>query len=177
MADTAAIEDADKPIEAPVPQSLAEDLIAKRESLSEKREPKIFDLPGYGSALQVKYRVLTRTESKEARGLVFKLAQVGEENADIIGMCKALSLACVAFYQEKDGESVLLNEARGLGDDPIRWGDKRLVGLLALDVDLTKLRAREVIEAILVKPELIEIHHNQVTNWSDRALEADDADF
>jgi hypothetical protein len=178
MADPAAIEDAvsDEPAPAVEPKSIAEDLVAKREQLSKEREPKIFDLPGYGSALQVKYRVPTRTEAKEAKGLVFKLASAGEENADIVGMCKLLSLACVAFFEEKDGESVLLNESRGLGDAPIRWGDQRLADLLGIEVE-GKLRARFLIEEVLATPERIEIHHNQVTNWADRALEADDADF
>lgn len=166
----------DTPTNAAAPTSIAEDLVAAREKLSEEREPKIFDLPGYGSKLQVKYRVPTRTETKEAKGLVFKLASAGEENADIVGMCKLLSICCVAFYEEKDGESVLLNESRGLGDAPIRWGDERLATLLGIEVD-GKLRARFVIEEVLATPERIEIHHNQVTNWADRALEADDADF
>lgn len=160
----------------PAPSSIAEDLVAAREKLSEERAPKIFDLPGYGSKLQAKYRVPTRAETKEAKGLVFKLASAGEESADIIGMCKLLSLTCVAFYEEKDGESVLLNVSRELGDAPIRWGDQRLADLLAIEVD-GKILARHVIEQVLATPERIEIHHNQVANWSDRALEADDADF
>jgi hypothetical protein len=167
---------ADDAPKAPAPTSIAEDLVAKREELTKEREPKIFDLPGYGSALQVKYRVPTRAETKEAKGLVFKLASAGEENADIVGMCKLLSLTCVAFYEEHNGESVLLNESRGLDDAPIRWGDQRLADLLAIEID-GKLKARHVIEGVLATPERIEIHHNQVTNWADRALEADDADF
>lgn len=165
-----------EPAATPAPASIAEDLVAQRDRLSEEREPKIFDLPGYGSKLQVKYRVLTRQESKECKGVVFKLAAAGEENADIIGMCKTLAIACVAFYEEVDGESVLLNESRDLGEGPIRWGDERLAQLLDVEIE-GRLKARSVIEGVLVKPELIEIHHNQVTNWSDRALEADDADF
>jgi hypothetical protein len=167
----------DTPTIDSAPTCIAEDLVAKREKLTEEREPKIFDLPGYGSALQAKYRVPTRAETKEAKGLVFKLASAGEENADIVGMCKLLSLTCVAFYEEEeDGESVLLNESRSLGDSPIRWGDQRLADLLAIEVE-GKLMARYVIEQILGTPERIEIHHNQVTNWADRALEADDRDF
>lgn len=172
MADPAA----STPASEQAPQSIAEDLVAAREQLSKEREPKIFDLPGYGSKLQVKYRVPTREETKEAKGLIFKLASAGEDNADIVGMCKTLATACVAFYEEVDDESVLLNISRGLGDAPLRWGDERLAALLGIEFE-GKIRARSMIEAILVKPELIEIHHNQVTNWSDRALEADDADF
>lgn len=180
MADFAATD----PAAEQAPQSIAEDLVAVREGLSEEREPKIFDLPGYGSKLQAKYRVPTREETKEAKGLVFKLASAGEENADIIGMCKLLSLTCVAFYEEIDGESVLLNQSRDRGDALIRWGDERLAALLAIDID--KIKARKMIEEVLapVDPESgtrslerIEIHHNQVTNWADRALEAGDRDF
>ena len=170
MAETATPDPAEKPA------SIAEDLIAARERMSEEREPKIFDLPGYGSKLQVKYRVPTREETKEAKGLVFKLASAGEENADIVGMCKTLAVACLGFYEEVDGESVLLNETRKVGDAPIRWGDDRLAELLGIEVD-GKVRARKMIEEVLVTPERIEIHHNRVTNWADRALEADDADF
>src|SRR5690348_6751021 len=96
----------------PAPQSIAEDLVATRDELKKTVEPKIFDLPGYGSKLQVKYKAFERTATKESRGLTFRLAQAGEENADIIGMCKALSLACIAFYEEVDGASVLLNVSR-----------------------------------------------------------------
>lgn len=177
MADTAAIEDAigEEP-KAAAPQSIAEDLVATREELVKDVEPKIFDLPGYGPKLQVKYNAFERNATKESRGLTFRLAQAGEENADIIGMCKGLALACVAFYQEVDGESVLLNEARGLGDEPIRWGDRRLANLLGIETD-DNLRARQVIEGVLPKPELIEIHHSEVAGWSDRALARIDADF
>ena len=175
----------DTPMPDAAPASIADDLIAKREALTQTREPKIFDLPGYGSALQAKYRAPERDEVKEAKGLVFKLASAGEENADIVGMCKLLSLTCVAFYEERDGKSVLLNESRGLGDAPIRWGDERLANLLKIEID-GKVRARRIIEEVLapLDPETgkrslerIEIHHSVVTNWADRALEADDADF
>ena len=158
------------------PSCIAEDLVATRDELVKEVEPKIFDLPGYGPKLQVKYNVFGRTATKESRGLTFRLAQAGEENADIIGMCKSLSLACVAFYEEKDGESILLNVARGLGEEPIRWGDRRLADLLGIEAD-DKLRARQIIEGVLPKPELIEIHHSEVTSWSDRALARIDADF
>ena len=167
---------ADFAADAPAPASIAEDLIATRDELTKEVEPKIFDLPGYGPKLQVKYNVFERTATKESRGLTFRLAQAGEENADIIGMCKALTLACVAFYEEVDGKSVLLNESRGLGDDPVRWGDERLAALLGIEID-GKLKARTVIEGVLPKAELIEIHHSEVSGWSDRALARLDADF
>lgn len=172
MADTAELD----PAPTQAPSCIADDLVAQRDELTKEIEPKTFDLPGYGPKLQVKYNVFERTATKESRGLTFRLAQAGEENADIIGMCKALALACVAFYQEVDGESVLLNEARGLGDEPIRWGDRRLADLLGIETD-DKLKARAVIEGVLPKPELIEIHHSEVAGWSDRALARIDADF
>jgi hypothetical protein len=167
---------ADDAEQALAPASIAEDLVAARDALTEEVEPKTFDLPGYGPKLQVKYNVFERTDTKESRGLTFRLAQAGEENADIIGMCKALTLACVAFYEEVDGESVLLNETRSLGDDPIRWGDERLANLLGIETG-PKLKARDVMEGVLPKPELIEIHHSEVSGWSDRALARLDADF
>lgn len=172
MADSAEL----APVSEQARSCIAEDLVATRDELVKEVEPKIFDLPGYGPKLQVKYDAFGRTATKESRALTFRLAQAGEENADIIGMCKGLALACVAFYQEVDGKSVLLNEARDLGDEPIRWGDQRLADLLGIETG-KDLKARQVIEGVLPNPELIEIHHSEVTGWSDRALARIDADF
>jgi hypothetical protein len=157
--------------------SLRDSLLATRNRLTEEREPKVFELPGYGKDLQVKYRVLTRQERKEALGGVVKLAQAGEERAAERGMCSTLAKACVGFYTEQDGKTVSLNEAEGLGEDLIRWGDERLAELFGMDVSAGSLRAREVIEYVLGTDDILELHHGQIDRWMDQVLKADDEDF
>src|SRR6185312_3798250 len=129
MADDAPIDSA--PSEAP--KSLAAELRADRERLTEEREPHIFDVPGYGEKLAVKYRVLKHEEIKEIQGGIARRAAAGEENAVLIGFCQTLARACVGLYTKRDGEYVALQEAEDLGADPIRWGDERLAGVFGLE--------------------------------------------
>lgn len=161
--------------DTPTTQSLADSLRQSRERLTEEREPRLFELPGYGKDLQVKYRVLSRAEKKESMKLVFTQAQAREERAAEKGMCSTLAKACVGFYTERDGKVVPLNEAEGLGDELIRWGDARLVELFAMNKD--EPRAREVIEYVLPDDDVLELHHNEVSGWMERVLGADDEDF
>lgn len=157
--------------------SLRDQLVQTRNQLTKEREPKVFELPGYGKDLQVKYRVLTRQERREVMGQVVKLAQAGESRPAERGMCSTLAKACVGFYTERDGKLVSLNEAEALGDDPIHWGDERLAELFGMDTTAGSLRAREVIEYVLGTDDILEIHHGQVDRWLDQVLEADDEDF
>lgn len=157
------------------PRSLREDLRAKRSRLGEKRPPKIFDLPGYGEALAVKYRVLDPEEVKEIRGGIATRASAGEDNAVLIGLCSTLARACVGFYTKRGNAYVPLEEAEGLGEGAILWGDERLAELF--DLEGEKLRAREIIESVIPDEILIEGHHTRVTMWMEQARGADDADF
>ena len=157
-------------------QSLADSLRSKRERLTEEIEPRTFELPGYGKELQVKYRPLKREERKEILSAVLRLAQAGEDRSAENGFCRTLARACVGFYTERDGETVLLNKAEDLGDDPIGWGDERLAKLFGMEVD-GKPRAREVIEYVLGNDDHLEEHHNEVSRWMERGAIEADADF
>ena len=92
-------------------------------------------------------------------------------------MCSTLARACLGFYTERDGETVLLNEAEDLGEDVILWGDERLATLFDMEV-AGKLRARNVIEYVLGQDDdILEAHHNQVSSWMERSTEAINEDF
>lgn len=152
--------------------SPVDDLLHMREKIGREREPKLFDLPVYGKALQAKYRVLSRTERKEAQGFVFKLVKAGEERPVEIGYCKTLALACVGIFTE--GKPV--NKAWGLGDEPVLWGDPRLAAQFKMGN--ASPNAREIIEYVFNgDDDALEEHHNEVSRWMEQSWETDDSDF
>jgi hypothetical protein len=156
--------------------SLRDELLADRDKITAEREPKLFELPGYGEKLQVKYRPLAREERKEITAAIFKHAQAGEERNAERGMASTLAKTCVGFYTDRGDGVVPLNEAEGLGDDLIHWGDERLAGLFDF-TPTTGSKARETIEYVLGNDDVLELHHNQVTNWMGQIGGVDDADF
>lgn len=156
--------------------SLRDELLADRDRITADREPKLFELPGYGEKLQVKYRPLTREERKEITSAIFKHAQAGEERNAERGMASTLAKTCVGFYTDRGAGVVPLNEAEGLGDDLIHWGDERLAGLFDF-TPTSGSKARETIEYVLGTDDVLELHHNQVTNWMGQIGGVDDADF
>lgn len=156
--------------------SLSDSLLELRARIGKERKPKLFELPVYGKALQAKYRVLSRGERKETLKEVFRLAQAGEKRTAERGYCMTLSRACVGLYTEENGETVSLNEAWDLGDEPILWGDERLAERLGMEKP--KPRAREIIEFVFNSDDdALEEHHNEVSRWMEQSWEADDSDF
>jgi hypothetical protein len=166
--------------DAPKPISLADELAATREKLSEERKPKLFELPGYGPKLQVKYKVVDYDSVNEIGDKVGE--QIRSEQIDdavLAGLSDTLVAACVGFYTEVDGEVVPLEEAEGLGEGPIRWGDARLWSLLRLEAaEGETLRVRAAIRGILGNDKMLVVEHGQdVTRWMERARRQVDADF
>jgi hypothetical protein len=160
--------------------SLKDSLRSKRDQLSEEREPKLFEVPGYGAELQAKYRVLTPSEEADLEKQRFRMVQAEDENAAEVFRCGTLARACVGIFTEVEGAVVPLNEAEDLGDDPIHWGDPRLIELFGLEVDGT-VKARTMIEQIIgAGPEgekRVRAHFLDVAHWLDQGQEAADADF
>lgn len=156
--------------------SLVDALLQMRDKIGKEREPKLFELPVYGKALQAKYRALSREERKEAQKFVFKLVQAGEKRPAEFGYCKTLALGCVGLYTDEDGEAVPVNVAWELGDDPIRWGDERLARQFKMQE--ASPNAREIIEWVFNgDDDALEEHHNEVSRWMEQSWEADDSDF
>lgn len=160
--------------------SLAESLRNAREQLSEEREPKLFEVPGYGSKLQAKYRVLRPSEETDLEKQRFRMMQAEDDSAVDVFRCATLARACVGLYTEVDGNAVPLNEAEGLGDDPIHWGDERLAKVFGLELD-DSVKARTMIEEIVgAGPEgekRVRAHFLAVAQWLDQGQEASDEDF
>lgn len=166
------------------PTSLAEELAATRKKLSEERKPKLFELPGYGPKLQVKYKV---AEFDEVVEILEKIQeQVRSEQIDstpsakrVAELSDLLVSTCVGFYTEVDGKPVPLEEAEGLEGGPIRWGDDRLVTLLGIEPQPGEtLRVRAIIREVLGgKKALVTEHGTEVENWMERARKQVDSDF
>jgi len=157
--------------------SLADSLRAKRERLTEELEPKLFEVPGYGSELQVKYRPLSRDERKKIESSVLRAARNGEDRAAERGMCRTLGTACLAFYTMRDGELKLLNEAEGLGEDAIVWGDRRLAELFGMEIE-GEVVTRQIVEYVLGNDDdVLEEHCAEVVRWMERGRIEADADF
>jgi hypothetical protein len=156
---------------ADTPSSI-DQLLKLRSEIGKEREPKLFDLPVYGSALQAKYRVLSREERKDAQKQVFRMAQAGEDRVVERGYSITLTRACIGIYTD----GVPVEKAWDLGDEPVIWGDDRLAGQLGMDKPSP--RAREVIEFVFNDDDdALEAHHNEVTRWMEQSWETDDADF
>lgn len=165
---------------APKRTSLAEELAATREKLSEERKPKLFELAGYGPKLQVKYKVVDYDSVNEIGDKVGE--QVRSEQIDdavLAGLSDTLVAACVGFYTEVDGKVIPLEEAEDLGDGPILWGDSRLWSLLRLETQEGEtLPVRAAIRKILGDDKMLVIEHAQdVTRWMERARRQVDTDF
>jgi hypothetical protein len=160
--------------------SLAESLRTARDQLSEEREPKLFEVPGYGSKLQAKYRVLKPSEETDLEKMRFKMVQAEDDNALESFRCATLARACVGLFTEVDDKVVPLNEAEDLGDDPIHWGDERLAGVFGLDLE-PPIKARTMIEQVVgAGPEgekRVRAHFLAVAQWLDQGQEASDEDF
>jgi hypothetical protein len=166
--------------DAPKPMSLADELAATREKLAEERKPKLFELPGYGPDLQVKYKVVDYDSVNEIGDKVGE--QIRSEQIDdavLAGLSDTLVAACVGFYTEVDGEVVPLEEAAQLGEGPICWGDSRLWSLLRLETQEGEtLRVRAAIRKILGDDKMLVVEHAQdVTRWMERARRQVDTDF
>lgn len=165
---------------APKPTSLGDELAATREKLAEEREPKLFELPGYGPKLQVKYRVVDYDSVNEIGDKVGE--QIRSEQIDdavLAGLSDTLVAACVGFYTEVDGKVIPLEEAEDLGEGPIRWGDQRLWDLLRLKAQEGEtLRVRAAIRGVLGGDKMLVVEHAQdVTRWMERARRQVDTDF
>lgn len=160
--------------------SLRDSLRNVREQLSEEREPKLFEVPGYGSKLQAKYRVLTPDEEAELDKTRFKMLRAEDDDAPEWFKCATLARACIGIYSEADGKVVPLNEAEGLGEDMIRWGDERLTQVFGLELD-GPATARTMIEEIVgAGPEgdkRVRAHFLAVAGWLDQGQEAADEVF
>jgi|GEM_PF-3385213 len=174
--------------DAPKPTSLADELAATREKLEEERKPKLFELPGYGPKLQVKYKVVDYDSVNEIGDKIGE--QVRSEQIDdavLAGLSDTLAAACVGFYTERkqkvEGkvvtEVIPLEEAEDLGDGPIVWGDSRLWSLLRLEArEGETLRVRAAIRGILGGDKMLVVEHAQdVTRWMERARRQVDTDF
>jgi hypothetical protein len=169
------------------PTSTAEDLVAIREAIKDGAEPKLFELPGYGKRLQVKYRVI---DADEVDAIFEKIAeQVKAEQVDnpmSAGLTDTIIAACVGFYSERtverDGEAVTetvpLQEKYGLEGGPVRWGDKRLWKLLRIAEEGETLRVRDAVCRVLGEDRMLVLEHAQdVSRWMERARRAVKADF
>jgi hypothetical protein len=175
--------------EAPAdPTSLGEDLVAIRTAMIEGAEPKMFELPGYGKKLQVKYRVIEADEVDEIGEKVAEQVRAEQvDNPMLVGLTDTIVTACVGFYSERtvkgDGEEVTetvpLEEKYGLSGGPVRWGDKRLWELLRLETDTGEaLRVREAVRKILGDDRMLVLEHAQdVARWMERARRSVKTDF
>jgi hypothetical protein len=162
------------------PKSIRDELREVREKLKAERKPKMFELPGYGKGLQVKYKVVGYDEVNKIGDKIAE--QVRSEQIDdslLAGLSDTLVAACVGFYTERDGEVVALEEAEGLEGGAIRWGDERLVEILGLEPQPgEKLRVRAIIRQVLGDDKMLVIEHAQdVTRWMERARRQVDTDF
>lgn len=148
-------------------------LLEMRAKIGREREPRLFDLPGFGNKLQAKYRVLSRQERKDAQKQVWKMAQAGEERFAERGFCLTLARACVGLYTEDEP----LNDAwEDFGEEPVIWGNEQFARKLGMDTP--NPRAREVIEYVFNRDDdALEEHHNEVSRWMEQSWESDDADF
>jgi len=165
---------------APKPTSLADELAGIRRALAGERKPKLFELPGYGPKLQVKYKIVDYDSVNEIGDKVGE--QVRSEQIDdamLAGLSDTLVAACVGFYTEVDGEVVPLEQAENLEGGPIRWGDDRLVALLRLEPHAGEtLRVRAIIRGVLGDDKMLVVEHAQdVTNWMERSRRQVDTDF
>jgi hypothetical protein len=160
--------------------SLRDSLRNVREQLSEEREPKLFDVPGYGSKLQAKYRVLKPSEEADLDKQRFKMLRAEDDDAPEWFKCATLARACVGLYSEVDSKVVPLNEAEDLGEDMIHWGDERLAKFFGIELD-GPVTARTMIEEIVgAGPEgdkRVREHFLTVAGWLDQGQEAADEDF
>jgi hypothetical protein len=178
------IEAAPKP-----PVSLADELAGVKEALASEKKPKLFELPGYGRRLMVKYKVVDYDETAEIGEKVGE--QVRAEQIDdtvVAGLTDTLVAACVGFYRGIDAEGKELSDDDAiplevvLGDQeggPVRWGDDRLVGLLRIQPNPGEtLRVRAIVRRALGDDKMLVVEHAQdVTRWMERARRQVATDF
>lgn len=165
---------------APKARSLAEELAATRAKLAEDRKPKLFELPGYGPKLQVKYKVI---DYDTVSGIGDKIAeQIRAEQIDdgqLMALCDTLIQSCVGLFTDRDGEVIPLEEAEaGYEGGPIRWGDERLARFVGLEAaEGQTLRARAILRGVITDDMLVLEHAQDVTLWMEQARRQVNKDF
>lgn len=173
---------------APKATSLSDELSGVRQALADEKKPKLFELPGYGRRLMVKYKVTEYDEFSEIGEKVVEQAHADQiDDTAYAGLSDTLVDACVGFYRgvDADGEplsdddAIPLEVAEGLEGGPIRWGDSRLWDLLRLEAAPGEtLRVRAAVRQILGDKKLLVVEHAQdVTRWMERARRQVDTDF
>lgn len=170
------------------PTSIADELVTIREAIKKGAEPELFELPGYGKQLQVKYRVIDADEVDQIGEKVAEQVRSQQvDNPMLAGLTDTIVAACVGFYSERkverDGkeitETVPLEEKYNLPGGPVRWGDKRLWDLLRIEADQGEtLRVRAAIRKILGDDRMLVLEHGQdVARWMERARRSVKTDF
>jgi hypothetical protein len=163
------------------PMSIADEIRATHEALSAEREPKLFELPGFGPKLQAKYKVLSYDEQKEQGEKIageLQAEKFPRSDVLVIGMSDMLIGACIGFYTEVDRKPVPLEETDPEYEGgPIRWGDQRLARLCRLAADGDQLTARQILRGVLVDPSLIVEHGEDVSRWMERERRKTEVDF
>jgi len=171
-----ALDEGAAPAEAP--RSLADELEADRKSMASERVPLELELPGYGSKLVAKYRVLDGDELEKLSERQRKMSLSHDKKAVLKSMCDTIIAACVGFFTTRDGDLVPLEDAMPeLGvEGPIRY-DRNLARALRIEMDENPT-ARSILVDAFGNGENVELlilaHYRDLDQWMGAANVTDD---